>query len=122
MFKELDLSELEQWNNFTEEQKNKAINEDEIQVAVDIEIKVESHQKIVEEHKYYQVCSYGNYRLINSIIVVKTTDKETVFSINDDSISVKTGEEKEFEIGKNPYSTRYIIKVSNVKFGRILEL
>ena len=62
------------------------------------------------------------HRLINSIIVVKTTDKETVFSINDDSISVKTGEEKEFEIGKNPYSTRYIIKVSNVKFGRILEL
>lgn len=125
MFKEFDSSTLEQWNSLTEEQRNKAINEGDVQVAVDIEIKVESHQRIVEEHKYYQVCSYGNYRLINNIIVLKATEKETFFSINNDSannVSIKTNEEKEFEIGKSPYTTKYRIKVSNIKYGQALEL
>lgn len=125
MFKEFDSSTLEQWNSLTKEQRNKAINEGDVQVAVDIEIKVESHQRIVEEHKYYQVCSYGNYRLINNIIVLKATEKETFFSINNDSansVSIKTNEEKEFEIGKSPYTTKYRIKVSNIKYGQALEL
>ena len=125
MFKEFESSTLEQWNSLTEEQRNKAINEGDVQVAVDIEIKVESHQRIVEEHKYYQVCSYGNYRLINNIIVLKITEKETFFSINNDSannVSIKTNEEKEFEIGKSPYATKYRIKVSNIKYGQALEL
>lgn len=125
MFKEFDLSTLEQWDSLTEEQRTKAIIEDDVQVAVDIDIKVESHQRIIEEHKYYQVCSSGNYRLINNITIFKITEKEIIFSIPnfcDNNVSIKIDEEKEFEIGQSPYMIKYRIRVSNVKYGSVLEL
>ena len=126
MFKEFDYNALEKWNNLTEEEKMKAIEEDKVQIAVDIEITIESHHKIVEEHKYYQVCSYGNVELINGIVVLKSTPQETIFkmNINNDSnaFTIKTGEEKEIEIGQTPYTSIYRIRVSNIRYGQALEL
>ena len=126
MFKEFDPNALEQWNNLTEAERIKAIEDDEVQLAVDIEITIESHHKIVEEHKYYQVCSYGNVELINGIVVLKSTPQETIFkmNINNDSnaFTIKTGEEKEIEIGQTPYTSIYRIRVSNIRYGQALEL
>lgn len=126
MFKEFDPNSLEQWNNLTENERIKAIEDDEVQLAVDIEITIESHHKIVEEHKYYQVCSYGNVELINGIVVLKSTPQETIFkmNINNDSnaFTIKTGEEKEIEIGQTPYTSIYRIRVSNIRYGQALEL
>ena len=126
MFKEFDPNALEQWNNLTEAERIKAIEEDEVQIAVDIEITIESHHKIVEEHKYYQVCSYGNVELINGIVVLKSTPQETIFkmNINNDSnaFTIKTCEEKEIEIGQTPYTSIYRIRVSNIRYGQALEL
>ena len=126
MFKEFDPNSLEQWNNLTENERIKAIEDDEVQLAVDIEITIESHHKIVEEHKYYQVCSYGNVELINGIVVLKSTPQETIFkmNINNDSnaFTIKTGEEKVIEIGQTPYTAIYRIRVSNIRYGQALEL
>ena len=126
MFKEFDPNALEQWNNLTENERIKAIEDDEVQIAVDIEITIESHHKIVEEHKYYQVCSYGNVELINGIVVLKSTPQETIFkmNINNDSnaFTIKTGEEKEIETGQTPYTSIYRIRVSNIRYGQVLEL
>ena len=127
MFKEFDYNALEKWNNLTEEEKMKAIEEDKVQIAVDIEIAIESHNKILEEHKYYQVCSYGNIELINGIVVLKSTPQETIFKMNinnndSNAFTIKTGEEKVIEIGKTPYTTIYRIKVSKIRYGKALEL
>ena len=127
MFKEFDSNVLEQWNNLTEDEKIKAIENDEVQIAVDIEITIENHHKIVEEHKYYQVCSYGNTELINGIFVLKSTPQETNFKINingdnSSTFTIKTGEEKEIEIGQTPYTSIYRIRVSNIRYGQALEL
>ena len=127
MFKEFDPNALEQWNNLTEAERIKAIEKDEVQIAVDVEITIESHHKIVEEHKYYQVCSYGNVELINGIVVLKSTSQETTFkmNINNDNtntFSIKIGEEKVIELGQTPYRTIYRIRVLNIRYGQALEL
>ncbi len=127
MFKEFDDNGMEKWNNLTESERIKAIEEDIVQIAVDIEITIESHNKIVEEHKYYQVCSYGNIELINGIVVLKSTPQETMFKMNinnNDSkdFTIKTGEEKEIEIGQTTYRTIYRIKVSKIRYGKALDL
>ena len=127
MFIEFDSNTLEEWNRLSEAQQKQAIVEDEVQIAVNIDIKIESHQKIAEEHKYYQVTTYG--RLINDITISSISEEETVLSVktfkgNNDyvSISIKTNEEKTIEIGNIPYTSIYRIKVYDIKYGRVVEL
>ncbi len=127
MFIEFDSNSLEEWNSLSEEQQKQAIAEDEVQIAVNVDIKIESHQKVSEEHKYYQATTYG--RLINDITISSITEEETVLSIktfksnsDSESISIKTDDEKVVEVGNSPYTSIYRIKVSNIKYGQVVEL
>lgn len=127
MFIEFDSNALKEWNSLPEEQKEQAIAEDEVQTAVNIDIKIESHQKLSEEHKYYQATTYG--KLINDITISSINEEETVLSIKtfkgnneSESISIKTDEEKVVEVGNSPYTSIYRIKVSNIKYGQVVEL
>lgn len=125
MFIEFDNNTLEEWNNLSDEEKKQKIAEDNVQIAVNVDIKIESHNKVLEEHKYYQVTSHLN--LINDIIISSVSEQETTISIKnfnneDELITIKTDEESTIEIGPSPYKRIYRIKVSNVKYGRILEL
>ncbi len=128
MFIEFEHDILEQWNSLSNEEKEKALEEDEVQIAINVDIKVESHHKISEEHKYYQVTN--QMRLINDILIFDINEQETTFSIktfngNDEPklISIKTNEEKEIEVGMHkPYTSIYRIKVSDIKYGNIVEL
>lgn len=125
MFVEFDSDTLREWNGLTEEEKERSILNDEVQVAVDVAITIENNNRVVEEHKYYQVCN--NTKLINNISILKISVEETTFSINthDDSkrlIAVKLEEERNIDIGNIPYLNVYKIKVSNIKYGKIVEL
>ena len=125
MFIEFNLETLQEWNKLSFEEKEKAILNDEVQVAVDICIEIGNHNKIFERHEYFQV--FDNYKLINDISILKITDREIDFSIksNGDSknlITMKPNAIKTFETGTKPYSSIYQIKVSNVKYGKIVEL
>lgn len=126
MFKELDILEQERINNLTEEDKINYIKEHNIDIAIDINISVKSHEKITEEHTYYQVFSYGAYKLNDYITLLKITPQETMFKVSfnneDNSFSINNGEEKIIEIGSDPYKTIYIIKSNNIRYGHALEL
>jgi len=129
MFIEFNPNELEKWNDLSEEQKARLIDADEVQLVIDIDIKIENHKKISEEHKYYQVFTYGNCKLINDIVVSKITEKETLLYINmgngndePTSLLVKNNEQKSIQIGNKSSSSIYNIYIHNVKFGRVLEL
>jgi len=129
MFIEFDADTLKQWNSLSLEQRKHALLNDEVQMAVDIDIKIERNQKLIEEHKYYQVITYGKCKLISDILVSKITENEIIFSINTseenkeyDSISIKLNEEKIIEIGNVPYSRIYRINVSNPAYGQAVEL
>ncbi len=127
MFKEFDSSALEQWKSFSSDERKDALDKGEVQIAINIEIKIESHQKIYEEHKYYQVTT--GFRLINDIIISSISEKETILSVKTfksnnkpELISIKTNEEKVIENGSIPYNSIYKIKVSDITYGMILEL
>ena len=127
MFIEFDSNTLEKWNSLSKEEQKQAIVEDEVQIAVNVDIKIESHQKVLEEHKYYQAITYG--RLINDITISSITEEETVLSIKtfkgnneSESISIKTDDEKMVEVGNSPYTSIYRIKVSNIKYVQVVEL
>lgn len=124
MFRELNQKELEEWNKLTPEQKEEEINNKNVQIAVDVEIKLEVFNKIVEEHKFYQVSLFLERNLIDNVNILGSTENESFFSINgiDDKVSIKTNETKEFEVGKPPYVCKYIIKVSNVTYGFLLDV
>ena len=104
--------------------KKKKINNKNVQIAVDVEIKVESHNKYVEEHKFYRGACFVDWNLIDNVNILGSTENESFFSINgiDDKVSIKTNETKEFEVGKPPFVGKYIIKVSNVTYGFLLDL
>lgn len=126
MFKEFDEVELEKWNGLSEEERKQYIEKDDVQLAINVDIKIESHGIVAEEHKYYHVFSQGI--LIHDIRVISINEQETVFSIKTfnnempETFSVKTNEEKSIEVGYSPYKHIYKIKVSNITYGRVLEL
>lgn len=128
MFVEFESDILEQWNNLSKEQKEKALKNDEVQIAVNVDIKIESHHKILEEHKYYQVINQS--KLLNDVWISNVNEQETTFLIDTyknngekELIYVKTNEEKTIEIGAHKLYTRiYRIKVTNIKYGNVVEL
>ena len=122
MFIELNDRELEYFSNLTKEAREKAMMDDEIIVSADISIKVKRNYEICEEHKYYHVFAYKKCNLINDINVVSITEDETVFDIGNEQLIVKSNEDASIEIGKQPYSVIYEIKVNNVKYGKVVEL
>ncbi len=124
MFVEFDSSALQEWNSLSIEQQQQRIANYDVQIAVDVEIKIERNQKIVEEHKYYHVTS--DMRLINDMLISSINNEEVVFSIDmynkSNLIPVKLNEEKTIEIGFSPYNFTLKIKVCDMKYGRIVEL
>ena len=129
MFIEFNNEELMKWNSLTSEQKTSAIQNGEVQLATDVSIVIENNGRITEEHKYYQTTTFGNTKLINDIVVSKVKENEVDFSIityqdNDEpvAITINVNEEKEIEVGFEPFSSIYKINVSNIKYGRIVEL
>jgi len=125
MFVEFDSVTLKEWNKLPAEEKEKAILNNEIQIAADICIEIWDHNKIFEKHEYFQACD--SHKLINDIIVLKITDQGVDFSIktNEDSknlVTIKPNVDKIIEIGTKPYLNIYKIKVSNIKYGKIVEL
>ena len=129
MFVELKENEITEWNSISEEEKNKYMNEGRVQFAVDVEIKISNSKRPLSDHKYYQIASLGNTRLMNSIKVLKVTEKETTISMetSTDSTStqvftISTGKELTVEVGNEPNKKIYTIGISNPRLGMIVEL
>lgn len=129
MFREFNSNELKEWNSLSEEQQKQAITECYVDIAVNIEIRIERSQKVLEEHKYYQATKYSN--LIYNIDISSINNQEITLSWehfkdkdNDknNSISIKIGEEKAIEVGYSPFTRVYRIKISDIKYGVVREL
>ena len=123
MFVEFDKETTVRWNNMSYAERQKAILNEDVYVAVNIQVAVERRGRIFEEHKYYQVYECGNVELADGIRVIKITDKEVVFKIkNTNVINISIGEEKTIENNDNFYSCNYRISISDIKYGQIVEL
>jgi len=129
MFVELNESEIKEWNTVPEEEKKKYIDEGKIQFAVDVEIKIANSKRPLSDHKYYQIASLGNTRLMNSIKVLKVTEKETTISMNTSTdntstqvFTISTGKELAVEVGNEPNKKIYTIGISNPRLGMIVQL
>lgn len=127
MFFEFSPSDLEKWNNLSLKQQKQLLEEQKVELSATIEIKIESHNQLLEEHKYYQVID--DRQMINGIMMDNINMGEIELSINTfdnseelENIIVKLNEEKIVEIGMKPYQYIFKIKLLEIKYGRILEL
>ena len=130
MFFEFNDNELKWWNDLSNEEKKRLMENYEVDLAVDIEIIKKSSERILEEHKFYQMSQVKPCELIDGIVLNKVYEDSVEFIIsvfhNSDidkkQISVKLNEEKSFDSGFEPYTIHYIVKVSNLKYGTVREL
>ena len=133
MFVEFKPDALAKWNQLSQDERAKAISEGRVDITVTVEIKVEAHNQVLEEHKFYHVSQYAEL-LDGLFTVANITDQEATFyignedegeDVEDDTsmlVSVKVGEEKSTQVGSTPYITTYTVSVYDVSYGQVVEL
>ncbi len=128
MFIEFEPEILERWNHLSDDERQRAISEGDVDIAATVEIILEAHGEIDQEHKYYHVTRYSKL-LGGDITINSITEQEIIFYFKNaredgesERFSVKIGEEKLIQVGRAPYVTTYKIKAYNLSYGQIMEL
>lgn len=127
MFREFNEEKMSKWNGLSLVQQRELLDDEEVELAVTLEIKIEKCGRTIEEHKYYQVTNHT--KLLNEFTITDIKEEETVISLktsneknNYELISLKPNEEKIIKLGISPYTFFYKIKITDIKYGKVFSL